>query len=81
MAFQVTPGWLPFRPSPSKPRFVPPPGAVDTHCGTAKGVVFLTLEDEDRDLQHRRPCQDLFDHERMTVIRQPFLLVEGVLQH
>ena len=24
---------------------------------------------------------DLFDRERMTVIRQPFLLVEGVLQH
>lgn len=32
MAFQVTPGWLPFHPSPSKPRFVPPPGAVDAHC-------------------------------------------------
>jgi len=24
---------------------------------------------------------DLFDRERMTVIRHPFLLVEGVLQH
>ncbi len=32
MAFQVTPGWLPFHPSPSKPRFVPPPGVVDAHC-------------------------------------------------
>jgi 2-pyrone-4,6-dicarboxylate lactonase len=32
MAFQVTPGWLPFHPSPSKPRFVPPAGAVDAHC-------------------------------------------------
>jgi 2-pyrone-4,6-dicarboxylate lactonase len=32
MAFQVTPGWLPFHPNPSKPRFVPPPGAVDAHC-------------------------------------------------
>ena len=32
MAFQMTPGWLPFHPSPSKPRFVPPPGAVDAHC-------------------------------------------------
>ena len=28
----MTPGWLPFHPSPSKPRFVPPPGAVDAHC-------------------------------------------------
>ncbi len=32
MAFQVTPGWRPFHPSPSRPRFVPPPGAVDAHC-------------------------------------------------
>ena len=32
MPFEVTPGWLPFHPSPSKPRFVPPPGAVDAHC-------------------------------------------------
>jgi len=28
----MTPGWLPFHPNPSKPRFVPPPGAVDAHC-------------------------------------------------
>src|SRR6476619_6106730 len=26
------PDWLPFRPSPSKPRFAPPAGAVDAHC-------------------------------------------------
>ncbi|NOT28427.1 MAG: amidohydrolase family protein [Acidobacteria bacterium] len=32
MSFQVTPGWLPFHPSPSKPRFVAPAGAVDAHC-------------------------------------------------
>ena len=32
MAFQVTPGWLAFHPSPSKPRFVAPTGAVDAHC-------------------------------------------------
>jgi 2-pyrone-4,6-dicarboxylate lactonase len=25
-------GWLPFHPSPSKPAFTPPPGAVDAHC-------------------------------------------------
>lgn len=24
--------YIPFHPSPSKPRFVPPPGAVDAHC-------------------------------------------------
>jgi 2-pyrone-4,6-dicarboxylate lactonase len=32
MPFEVTPGWLPFHPNPSKPRFAPPPGAVDAHC-------------------------------------------------
>jgi 2-pyrone-4,6-dicarboxylate lactonase len=31
-AFEITPGWLPFHPSPSKPAFVAPPGAVDAHC-------------------------------------------------
>jgi 2-pyrone-4,6-dicarboxylate lactonase len=24
--------WLPFHPAPRRPRFVPPPGAVDAHC-------------------------------------------------
>ncbi len=32
MHFQVTPGWLPFHPNPSKPRFRVPDGAVDAHC-------------------------------------------------
>jgi 2-pyrone-4,6-dicarboxylate lactonase len=28
----MDPDWLPFDPQPSKPRFRPPPGAVDAHC-------------------------------------------------
>ena len=28
----MDPDWLPFHPNPSKPRFKPPPGAVDAHC-------------------------------------------------
>jgi 2-pyrone-4,6-dicarboxylate lactonase len=32
MEFQVTPGWLPFYPNPSKPRFKVPAGAIDAHC-------------------------------------------------
>ena len=32
MSFQVTPGWLPYHPSPSVPAFALPPGAVDAHC-------------------------------------------------
>src|SRR3990170_1405025 len=31
-AFKVDPTGLPFHPSPSKPRFTPPDGAVDAHC-------------------------------------------------
>jgi error-prone DNA polymerase len=48
--------------------------------GTAKGFVFLTLEDE-TGISNIIIRPDLFDRERMTVIAQPFLLVEGVLQH
>ena len=32
MAFETTPGWLPFHPAPSVPRFRVPPGSVDAHC-------------------------------------------------
>lgn len=32
MTFQMTPGWLPFYPTPSTPRFKLPKGAVDAHC-------------------------------------------------
>lgn len=31
-AFQMDADWLPFHPNPSKPAYVPPPGAVDAHC-------------------------------------------------
>lgn len=31
-AFQMDRDWLVFHPSPSKPAFRPPPGAVDAHC-------------------------------------------------
>ena len=30
--FQMDPDWLEFYPNPSKPSYVPPPGAVDAHC-------------------------------------------------
>ena len=48
--------------------------------GTAKGFVFLTLEDE-TGISNVIIRPDLFDRARMIVLRQPFLLVEGVLQH
>jgi error-prone DNA polymerase len=48
--------------------------------GTAKGFVFLTLEDE-TGISNVIIRPDLFDRQRMIVIRQPFLIVDGVLQH
>jgi error-prone DNA polymerase len=48
--------------------------------GTAKGFVFLTLEDE-TGISNVIIRPDLYDRDRNTVVRQPFLMVEGVLQH
>src|SRR5207237_6922512 len=28
----MSPGYIPFHPNPSKPKYRPPPGAVDAHC-------------------------------------------------
>jgi hypothetical protein len=47
--------------------------------GTAKGFVFLTLEDE-TGISNVIVRPDLFDRDRLLVVGQPFLLVEGVLQ-
>ena len=48
--------------------------------GTAKGFVFLTLEDE-TGISNVIIRPDLFDRERMVVVQKPFLIVDGVLQH
>jgi error-prone DNA polymerase len=48
--------------------------------GTAKGFVFLTLEDE-TGISNVIVRPDLYDRERMVVVRQPFLIIDGVLQH
>ena len=48
--------------------------------GTAKGFVFLTLEDE-TGIANVIIRPDLFDRERFTVLEQTFLLVDGILQN
>ena len=48
--------------------------------GTAKGFVFLTLEDETGVINIIvRP--DMYQRERVTLVEAPFLIVEGILQN
>jgi error-prone DNA polymerase len=47
--------------------------------GTARGFVFLSLEDE-TGIANAIIVPDLFDSNRVTVTRAPFLLIEGHLQ-
>lgn len=47
--------------------------------GTAKGFVFLSLEDE-TGIANAIIVPDLFDSNRVTVAREQFLLIEGHLQ-
>jgi error-prone DNA polymerase len=56
-------------------------GAVITRQrpGTAKGFVFLTLEDE-TGIANIIVRPDLFAEYRATIVGEPFLLVEGILQ-
>ena len=56
-------------------------GAVITRQrpGTAKGFVFLTLEDE-TGIANIIVQPDLFSAEKLTIVGEPYLLVEGLLQ-
>ena len=48
--------------------------------GTAKGFVFLTLEDE-TGISNIIIRPDLYATDRLTVVESSFLLVEGILQN
>jgi len=48
--------------------------------GTAKGFVFLTLEDE-TGVANIIVRPDLFARNRVLIVSEPFLVVEGVLQN
>jgi error-prone DNA polymerase len=48
--------------------------------GTAKGFVFLTLEDE-TGIANIIVHPDLFARDRLTIVEEPFLIVDGVLQN
>jgi error-prone DNA polymerase len=47
--------------------------------GTAKGFVFLTLEDE-TGIANIIVRPDLFARDRLVIVEEPFLLVDGVMQ-
>ncbi len=47
--------------------------------GTAKGFVFLTLEDE-TGIANIIVRPDLFTEQRRMIVGDPYLLIEGVLQ-
>jgi error-prone DNA polymerase len=48
--------------------------------GTAKGFVFLTLEDE-TGIANIIVRPDLFARDRLVVVEEPFLIIDGVLQN
>ena len=48
--------------------------------GTAKGFIFISMEDE-TGIANVIVTPDLYERERMTVVRSKFLLVEGALQN
>lgn len=52
--------------------------AID--LGTAKGFVFLSLEDE-TGIANVILAPDTFEQNRVTVTRNRFLLIEGILQN
>ena len=47
--------------------------------GTAKGFVFLTLEDE-TGVANIIVRPDFYDQEKITLVEAPFLIVEGIVQ-
>jgi error-prone DNA polymerase len=48
--------------------------------GTAKGFIFISMEDE-TGIANVIVTPDLYERERVTVVRSKFLLVEGMLQN
>ncbi len=48
--------------------------------GTANGFVFLSLEDE-TGISNIIVTPDIFDHHRVALVNEPFLLIQGILQN
>ena len=56
------------------------PVIVRQRPGTAKGFVFLSMEDE-TGVMNAIVTPALFERNRMVLLGEPFLLIDGVLQN
>ena len=71
----MDPGWLCFHPNPSRPRFTPPPAAVDAHCHVFGPVAVFPFAPEPK----YKPCdaskdqlfalRDLLGFERNVIVQ------------
>ena len=48
--------------------------------GTAKGIMFLSMEDE-TGIANVVVMPDMFDERRVTLVTEPYLLIEGKVQN
>jgi error-prone DNA polymerase len=55
-------------------------GRVRQRPGTAKGVIFLTLEDETEN-SNVIVFHDFYEQNRMTVVRERFVRISGIVQN
>jgi len=73
--FAMDPDWLPFHPAPSKPGFVPPPGAVDAHCHIfGPGARFAYAPERkytpcDASKEHLWALRDFLGFERNVIVQ------------
>ena len=73
--FTMDAGWLPFDPHPSKPVFVPPPGAVDAHCHVfGPGATFPYARERkytpcDASKEHLWALRDYLGFERNVIVQ------------
>lgn len=73
--FTTDADWLPYHPQPSKPAFVPPPGAVDAHCHVfGPGALFPYAPGRkytpcDASKEHLWALRDYLGFERSVIVQ------------
>jgi 2-pyrone-4,6-dicarboxylate lactonase len=75
MTFTPSPGWLAFHPTPSRPGFRPPPGAVDAHCHVfGPGSIFPYAPERkytpcDAPREHLFALREMLGFERSVIVQ------------